>query len=97
MGLVDKAREQASALSRKVGDGVEHGQEKLNVARARRNANRLLEELGAWEWADRNGRGDGRAREELDRIRAELAAHEATHGPIEPPGRPVADRAAAGS
>lgn len=93
MGFLDKAKEQATSLGKKAQEGISQGQDKLNDAQAKRKAGSLLEELGSWEWAARQERDGGVAAEQLERIRAELAAHEAEHGPIDPPVPLVAEAA----
>ncbi len=95
MGFLDKAKEQASALGKKASEGINQGQAKLDDAQAGRKAKALLAELGAWAWAKENGRGGDLADTELERLRAELVAHEAEHGPIEEPTAPEAPEAEA--
>ncbi|MBS1849185.1 MAG: hypothetical protein JST73_12990 [Actinobacteria bacterium] len=85
MGFLDKAKQQASSLANKAQEGINQGQAKLGDAQAKRHAKELLAELGAWEWAAAQGRESEVAAAEVARIRAELLAHEAEHGPIDPP------------
>lgn len=85
MGFLDKVKEQGSALASKAQEGINQGQAKLDEAQARKKANELLGQLGAWQWAMSNGRDGGQAAGQIEQIRAELAAHEAEHGQIDPP------------
>lgn len=85
MGFLDKVKEQGSALAGKAQEGISQGQAKLDEAQSKKKANQLLGELGAWQWAMTHGRDGGVGATQIERIRGELTAHEAEHGPIEPP------------
>lgn len=78
MGFLDKVKEQTSAA-------VAKGQSSIDSAQARKQAEKLQAELGSWAWAQRNGRDEGRGDAEIERIVAELGAHEAEHGAIASP------------
>lgn len=95
MGFLDKVKEQGTALAAKAQEGVNQGQAKLNEAQANKKAAGLLEQLGAWQWAQRNGRDAGQAEEQIARVIGELEAHEAEHGPIAAPQPPAPPEAAA--
>ena len=86
MGFLDKAKEQAQSLAVKaqegVKTGVKAGQEKLEQVQAARKADALLRDLGAAVFLEKSGRGTGTAAD-VDRLVAELAAHEAEHGPVD--------------
>ncbi len=82
MGFLDKAKEQASALANKAQEGLNQGQAKLDAAQAKKHADGLLRDLGAWVYAQRTGRDEGRAAAEIERLFGELQAHEAEHGPL---------------
>ncbi|MCB0960655.1 MAG: hypothetical protein KDB04_14190 [Acidimicrobiales bacterium] len=75
MGFLDKVKAQAE-------QAVKQGQDKLDEAQAKRKANDLLRDLGAWYYATETGRDEGNGPAELARITAELQAHEAEHGPL---------------
>lgn len=90
MGFLDKVKEQGTALAAKAQEGVNKGQASLNDAQSRKQAEKLLGEYGAWMWAQRAGRDDGRREEELARITAELDAFEAANGALPLPAPPVA-------
>jgi hypothetical protein len=85
VGFLDKAKAQATQLAAKAQEGVKQGQAKLGDAHAGKNLDGLLSELGAWVWAERNGRDEGRGAAEIERITGELANHEAEHGPAPSP------------
>ncbi len=85
MGFLDKVREQGSALASKAQEGLSQGQAKLDEAQARKKGNDLLAQLGAWDWATAHGRDGGAGPAEMERLRGELATHEAEHGEIAPP------------
>lgn len=91
MGFLDKVKEQGTALAAKAQEGVNQGQAKLSDAQANKKAAGLLEQLGAWQWAQQNGRDSGQAQEQTARILAELAAHEAEHGSIGAPMPPAVE------
>lgn len=85
MGFLDKVKEQGSALAGKAQEGISQGQAKLDEAQAKKKANQLLGELGAWQWAMTQGRDGGVGAVQIERIRGELTAHEAEHGPVDAP------------
>ena len=91
MGFLDKVKEQGSALASKAQSGISQGQAKLDEAQAKKRSHELLAELGAWEWAARHGRDGGQATEQLERVNAALAEHEAEHGEIAAPQVAVAE------
>ncbi len=96
MGFLDKAKEQASALATKAQDGINQGQAKLDAQQAKKHADGLLRDLGAWTYAQHTGRDDGAAGAEIQRIYGELQAHEAEHGQLgsEAEPAPPAEQAA---
>ena len=73
MGFLDKLQQTAK-------DTLDKGKEKLEDAQADRKADQLLRELGAWYYAGRTGRDTGDADANIERVIAELKAHEAEHG-----------------
>jgi len=75
MGFLDKAKEQAEKLAKQ-------GQGKLDEVQSRKKADGLLRDLGAWYYAAQTDRDHGQGTVEMDRIVAELRAHEAEHGPL---------------
>ena len=91
MGFLDKA-------PAKVGEVTKAAQEGIADQQAKRKADGLLRELGAWTYAKHKG-GFDEADENIARVLGELAAHEAEHGelgakeePPPPPPPPAARR-----
>jgi hypothetical protein len=74
MGFLDKAKQTLQ-------EGAKAAQEKLDDATAKRKADGLLRELGAWTYAKHKG-GFADADANIERLLGELAAHEAEHGPL---------------
>jgi hypothetical protein len=85
MGFLDKLQQTAK-------ETLDKGKEKLEDVQADRAADKLLRDLGSWYYAGRTGRDDGQAAAEVERLVAELQAHEAEHGELgateEPPPPP---------
>ena len=86
MGFLDKA-------AAKVKEATEAAQEGVAEMTAKRKADGLLRELGAWTYAKHKG-GYPEAEANIERVLGELAAHEAEHGELgakdEPPPPPPA-------
>jgi hypothetical protein len=75
MGFLDKVKAQAE-------QAVKQGQDKLEDVQAKKKADGLLRDLGAWHYAIATGRDEGNGPGEIARITAELQAHEAEHGQL---------------
>jgi hypothetical protein len=75
MGFLDKLQQTAK-------DTLDKGKEKLEDVQADRSADKMLRDLGAWYYAGRTGRDNGEGAANIERIIAELQAHEAEHGPL---------------
>lgn len=75
MGFLDKVKTQAEQLAKQ-------GQEKLDDVQAKKKADGLLRDLGAWHYATETARDGGQGEAEIARIVGELQAHEAEHGPL---------------
>jgi hypothetical protein len=95
MGFLDKLQQTAK-------ETLDKGKEKLEDVQADRASDKLLRDLGAWYYAGRTGRDDGQAAAHVERLIAELQAHEAAHGelgakeeavPEPPPAAPAAPEA----
>lgn len=86
MGFLDKAKETLSEATKAAQEGVAD-------MTAKRKADGLLRELGAWSYAKHKG-GFPEADSNITRVLGELAAHEAEHGELgakeEPPPVPAA-------
>ena len=84
MGFLDKAKETLSEATKAAQEGVAD-------MTAKRKADGLLRELGAWSYAKHKG-GYPEADANITRVLGELAAHEAEHGELgakEEPSPPV--------
>lgn len=88
MGFLDKVKQTAQ-------ETLDKGKEKLDDVQADRSADKLLRDLGAWYYAGRTGRDDGEAAGNVERLVAELQAHEAEHGELGKKEVPVAEEPAA--
>ena len=82
VGFLDKVKEQGTALAAKAQEGVKQGQAKLDDGQARKKADGQLRDLGAWLWAQKNGRDDGQGDAEVSRLLGELSAFEAEYGAL---------------
>ena len=75
MGFLDKAKENLEKVAKQ-------GQDKLDEVQSKKKADGMLRDLGAWTYAMSTGRDKGQGPTEVQRITAELQAHEAEHGPL---------------
>ena len=74
MGFLDRA-------AAKVGEATKAAQDGIADQQAKRKADALLRELGAWTYAKHKG-GFPEADANIARVLGELAAHEAEHGEL---------------
>jgi hypothetical protein len=95
MGLMDRVKAQATELA-------QQGKAKYDQVQATRRADAMLRNLGALVYQERTGRGVPDSQAQIDRLVADLSAHEAANGinlspePTDPPGSPGAGQAGAG-
>lgn len=82
MGFLDKVKAQASELAKQGQELARQGQDKLDDYQAKKEADRMLRDLGAWYYATETARDDGNGPAEMARLVAALEAHEAEHGPL---------------
>lgn len=82
MGFLDKA-------AAKVNEATKAAQEGVAEMTAKRKADGLLRELGAWTYAQHKG-GFPEAQANIQRVLGELAAHEAEHGELGAKDEPAA-------
>jgi len=83
MGLLDKAKQQATQIAQKGQEAAKKGQDKLESAQAKKREDALLRDLGAAVYAERTGRGTVETVAETERLLAELRSHEAAPGTID--------------
>ena len=95
MGLMDRVKAQATELA-------QQGKAKYDQVQATRRADAMLRNLGALVYQERTGRGVPDSQAQIDRLVADLSAHEAANGinlspePTDPPGSPGAGQPGAG-
>jgi len=80
MGLMDKVKAQATQLAQKTQDTAREGKARLDQAQANRRADVLLRNLGALVYSERTGRAAADSQQQLDKLVAEISAHEAENG-----------------
>ena len=85
MGLMDRVKAQATELA-------QQGKAKYDQVQATRRADAMLRNLGALVYQERTGRGAPDSQAQIDKLVADLSAHEAANGinlspePTDPPG-----------
>lgn len=80
MGLMDKVKAQATVLAEKTQETVRDSKAKFDHAQAKRHGDVLLRNLGAAVYAERTGRGTPSSKADIDRLVADIRAHEAENG-----------------
>ena len=80
MGLMDKVKAQATQLAQKTQETAREGKARLDQAQANRRADALLRNLGALVYSERTGRAAPDSQQQLDKLVAEISAHEAENG-----------------
>jgi hypothetical protein len=80
MGLMDKVKAQATQLAQKTQETARDGKAKFDQAQAHRRADALLRNLGALFYAERTGRGGADSQAQIDKLVADISAHEAQNG-----------------
>jgi hypothetical protein len=80
MGLMDKVKAQATVLAQKTQETAREGKAKFDQVQATRRADAMLRNLGALVYAERTGRGNPDSQPQIDRLIAEISAHEAANG-----------------
>jgi len=95
MGLMDRVKAQATELA-------QQGKAKYDQVQATRRADAMLRNLGALVYQERTARGVPDSQAQIDKLVADLSAHETANGinlspePTDPPGSPGAGQAGAG-
>lgn len=80
MGLMDKAKAQATVLAQKGQEAAREGKARLDQAQAGRQADTMLRNLGALVYAERTGRSAPDSPDQVTRLISTISAHEAQHG-----------------
>jgi hypothetical protein len=95
MGLMDRVKAQATELA-------QQGKAKYDQVQATRRADAMLRNLGALIYQERTGRSVPDSQTQIDKLVADLSAHEAANGinlspePTDGPGSPGAGQPGAG-
>jgi len=80
MGLMDRVKAQATVLAEKAQETARDSKAKFDQAQAKRRGDVLLRNLGAAVYAERTGRGTPSTEADIDRLIADIKAHEAEKG-----------------
>jgi len=80
MGLMDKVKAQATVLAQKTQETAREGKAKFDQVQATRRADAMLRNLGALVYAERTGRGTPDSQPQIDKLIADISAHEAANG-----------------
>jgi hypothetical protein len=80
MGLMDKVKAQATQLAQQAQDTARDGKAKFDQSQASKRSDVLLRDLGAAVYAERTGRGTGDSQAQIDKLVADISAHEAQNG-----------------
>jgi hypothetical protein len=80
MGLMDKMKAQATQISQKAQETARDGKVKFDHAQAKRRADAMLRNLGALVYAERTGRAAADSQAQVDKLVADISAHEAENG-----------------
>jgi hypothetical protein len=84
MAFMDKVKAQAEVGLAKASEASKAGQAKLEEVQAKRRADGLLHDLGAFVYAEHAGRGTPATATEQTRLIEELKQYEAEYGPLAP-------------
>lgn len=95
MGLMDNLKQSANKVASSVNETVSKGQQSMDQSASRKHSDALLRDLGALVYARDSGRGTATTDGDIERITADLRAHEAQGGLIDlaPKAVPAADAA----
>ena len=80
MGLMDKVKAQATVLAQKTQETARDSKVKFDQAQAKRRGDVMLRNLGAAVYAQRTARATPGTQAEIDKLVADIKAHEAEHG-----------------
>ena len=80
MGLMDKMKAQATQIAQKTQETARDGKVKFDQAQAKRRADAMLRNLGAAVYAERTGRAAADNQAQVDKLIADISAHEAENG-----------------
>jgi hypothetical protein len=77
---MDKVRAQATQLAQKTQEAAAEGKARIDQVQANRRGDALLRNLGAVVYAERTGRGGSDSQAKIDKLIADISAHEKENG-----------------
>jgi hypothetical protein len=80
MGIMDKAKAQASQVAQKTQETARSGKARLDKAQANQRANAMLQQLGASVYAERTGHGTADSQAKIDKQISDISAYEQENG-----------------
>jgi hypothetical protein len=80
MGLMDKVKAQASQAAQKTQEAAQSGKAKYDQAQASRNADAMLQQLGAAVYAERTDGGTADSQAKIDKLISDIGAFERENG-----------------
>jgi hypothetical protein len=80
VGLMDKMKAQATQIAQKTQDTARDSKVKFDQAQAKRRVDAMLRNLGTLVYAERTGRSTGDSQGQIDKLIADISAHEAENG-----------------
>jgi hypothetical protein len=80
MGLMDKVKAQATQLAQKTQETARDSKARFDQSQANKRADAMLRNLGALVYAERTGRASADTQGQIDKLVADISAHEAQNG-----------------
>ncbi len=80
MGLMDKVKAQATQLAQKTQETARDSKARFDQSQANKRADAMLRNLGALVYAERTGHGSDDTQGQIDKLVADISAHEAQNG-----------------
>jgi hypothetical protein len=80
MGLMDKVKAQATQLAQKTQETARDSKARFDQSQASKRADGMLRNLGALVYAERTGRGGDDTQSQIEKLVADISAHEAQNG-----------------
>jgi hypothetical protein len=80
MGLMDRVKAQATVLAQKTQETARDSKAKFDQVQSKRRADAMLRNLGAAVYAQRTGRSTAETEAQIDKLVADLSAHESESG-----------------
>src|SRR6266567_1048274 len=80
MGLMDKVKAQATQLAQKTQETARDSKARFDQSQAHKRADAMFRNLGALVFAERTDRGSADTQGQIDKLVADISAHEAQNG-----------------